>query len=189
MRRMENKENIISILSDKLYQSGVNNVSVIDTKNIKTDVAFRKMCESNACGVYNKCWMCPPNIGEISKLIQSVYKYKRAVVYNKISALEDSFDFEGMIEAKKEFSVLSKDIKLFLNDVCSDDFLFLGSGGCGVCNECAKLSDEPCRFPEIAIPSLEAYGIDVSALAKSSGMKYINGENTVTYFGIVLFMF
>jgi hypothetical protein len=37
------------------------------------------------------------------------------------------------------------------------------------------------------MPSLEAYGINVSELAKSAGMKYINGQDTVTYFGAVLF--
>jgi hypothetical protein len=37
------------------------------------------------------------------------------------------------------------------------------------------------------MPSLEAYGVNVSALASAAGMKYINGQNTVTYFGAVLF--
>jgi hypothetical protein len=37
------------------------------------------------------------------------------------------------------------------------------------------------------MPSLEAYGINVSELAKAAGMNYINGQNTVTYFGAVLF--
>ena len=65
--------------------------------------------------------------------------------------------------------------------------LHLGAGGCGVCKPCAKQSGEPCRFPELAMPSLEAYCINVSELARAAGMKYINGPNTVTYFGAVLF--
>ena len=35
--------------------------------------------------------------------------------------------------------------------------------------------------------SLEAYGVNVSRMAQAAGMKYINGANTVTYFGAVLF--
>jgi predicted metal-binding protein len=65
--------------------------------------------------------------------------------------------------------------------------LHLSAGGCGVCKVCAKRTNEPCRFPEKAITSLEAYGINVSRLAAASDMKYINGQNTVTYFGAVLF--
>jgi hypothetical protein len=37
------------------------------------------------------------------------------------------------------------------------------------------------------MPSLEAYGVNVSGLASVAGMKYINGQDTVTYFGAVLF--
>ena len=51
----------------------------------------------------------------------------------------------------------------------------------------SKRTNEPCRHPELAMPSLETYGINVSELAASSGMKYINGQNTVTYFGALLF--
>jgi predicted metal-binding protein len=52
---------------------------------------------------------------------------------------------------------------------------------------CAKRTDEPCRHPDLAMASLEAYGFNVSRLAAAADMKYINGQNTVTYFGAVLF--
>ncbi|MBM3710008.1 MAG: DUF2284 domain-containing protein, partial [Actinobacteria bacterium] len=35
--------------------------------------------------------------------------------------------------------------------------------------------------------SLEAYCMNVSTLAELCNMKYINGQNTVTYFGAFLF--
>ena len=34
---------------------------------------------------------------------------------------------------------------------------------------------------------MEGYCIDVYRTAKGTDLKYINGENTVTYFGIMLF--
>ena len=60
------------------------------------------------------------------------------------------------------------------------------SGGCGVCARCSKLDDEPCRFPERAIPSLEAYGVDVYRTSKNAGLAYVNGPNTVTFFGALI---
>ena len=63
----------------------------------------------------------------------------------------------------------------------------MGSYGCGLCPVCAKKTDEPCRFPDLAMSSLEAYGIYVSKMAEAAGMNYINGANTVTYFGAVFF--
>ena len=64
--------------------------------------------------------------------------------------------------------------------------LLLGAGGCRVCQCCAKVNGQACRHPEQALSSLEAYGINVSVLASMAGMKYINGANTVTFFGAVL---
>ena len=34
---------------------------------------------------------------------------------------------------------------------------------------------------------MEAYGIDVYNTTKNTELKYINGQDTVTYFGMVLF--
>ena len=65
--------------------------------------------------------------------------------------------------------------------------LHLGVGGCRMCEVCAKRTGEPCRHPDLAVASLETYGVNVSKLAPAAGMKYINGKDTVTYFGAVLF--
>jgi len=54
-----------------------------------------------------------------------------------------------------------------------------------VCPVCGKRTGEPCRHPQQAISSLEAYGVNVSLLAQAAGMRYTNGQNTVTYFGAV----
>lgn len=53
------------------------------------------------------------------------------------------------------------------------------------CRRCAKMDQAPCRFPDQALASLEAYGVNVSLLAPQAGMQYINGANTVTYFGAI----
>ena len=55
------------------------------------------------------------------------------------------------------------------------------------CPRCAKRDELPCRHPDEALSSLETYGVAVSQLAELAGMKYINGVNTVTYFGACFF--
>ena len=163
---------------------GASNANIIEAKDVCLDASFRDICASNGCGVYGKCWMCPPDVGEIHELMATIRTYTHALVYQTVSPLEDSFDIEGMQAAKKEFSKLVQKVK---RAFCGPDMLHLGAGGCGVCEVCAKRTGEPCRYPELAVSSLEAHGIHVSKLAASAGMKYINGQNTVTYFGAVFF--
>ena len=110
--------------------------------------------------------------------------YQKALVYQTVGKLEDSYDFEGMMEAARLHNELSRALAKWFATLPFAKKLHLGAGGCGVC---AKRTNEPCRHPELAMPSLETYGINVSELAASSGMKYINGQNTVTYFGALLF--
>jgi predicted metal-binding protein len=178
---------IFDILIEKAISLGAHKASVIEAKDISLDRALRAMCASNACGVYGKCYMCPPDVGEIDALMSEVGEYGYALVYQTVSELEDSFDFEGMVAAKKRTYPLAQSLREIFEISEIKKVLHLGAGGCGVCKKCAKQMGEACRFPEKAMPSLEAYGVNVSKLAASAGMKYINGQNTVTYFGAVLF--
>jgi predicted metal-binding protein len=63
--------------------------------------------------------------------------------------------------------------------------LLLGSGGCKNCARCTY-PDAPCAFPEKMIVSMEAAGIVVSDICKSSNIPYYYGPNTLTYTGCVL---
>lgn len=183
MKRNESK----AFLTSEILNLGAFKANIIEVKDIQFDVRFRDMCASNACGNYGKCWTCPPDCGEINELIASIAQYRYAAIYQTVGELEDSYDFETMIEVGAEHNKLSQKIRKFFTDNGLTDTLHLGAGGCRVCEICAKKTNEPCRHPEIALKSLEAYGINVSKLAQTAGMKYINGQNTVTYFGGVFF--
>lgn len=174
-------------LCDEACRLGADRAGVIPADRIKTDRVYREMCAANACGVYGKCWMCPPDVGEIDALMAELGQYDHVLVYQKIGQLEDSFDVEGMAEARAVHNRLSQSLRpLFAKETFSR-VLHLGAGGCGVCHPCTKAKGIPCVHPELAMASLEAYGIHVSHMAAEAGMKYINGTNTVTYFGAVFF--
>lgn len=180
-------ETLISALTETALGCGADRAAVIPVSQIVTDEAFRGMCASNACGMYGRCWTCPPHVGEIGALMESLRTYEYVLVYQRIGALEDSYDFEGMQEAKKAHYGVTQKLRRAFSRFAHLRTLHLGAGGCGVCDVCSARTGEPCRFPELAIASLEAYGVNVSKMAASAGMRYINGVNTVTYFGAVFF--
>ncbi|MBR5680902.1 MAG: DUF2284 domain-containing protein [Clostridia bacterium] len=167
--------------------AGAYRAGVISTGEVKTDAAFRKMCEQNLCGNYGRSWMCPPDAGPIEELMAEVRTFSHILVYQTVGELEDSYDFEGMMEAGARHNQVVRRIRDELRAEPLKRVLHLGAGGCRMCETCAKKTGEPCRHPELAMSSLETYGINVSELAKAAGMKYINGQNTVTYFGAALF--
>ena len=176
-----------SALAEQVRRLGAYKAGVVDLQDVRFDRAFRAMCETNACGNYGKCWMCPPDAGDIDALMNESQSYQKALVYQTVGTLEDSYDFESMMEAARLHNELSRALAKWFATLPFAKKLHLGAGGCHMCGVCAKCTNEPCRHPELAMPSLETYGINVSELAASSGMKYINGQNTVTYFGALLF--
>lgn len=166
---------------------GAARAGAVAVKDIRFDRGFRSLCAANACGNYGKCWMCPPDAGDIDDLIAYAKSFEKAIVYQTVGMLEDSFDFEGMMEAGKRHNQLAR--RIFDRFACLpfSKILHLGAGGCHVCEICARRTNEPCRHPEQAMASLETYGVAVSELAAACGIPYINGQNTVTYFGAVFY--
>lgn len=171
-------------LKKKMEELGVSGAALLPVEQIPFDRELRKSCEANRCGIFGKNWACPPLVGGIDELIAEAKTYDTAVVFQDIYKISDSFDIEGMQEASEQHKKLARKI----NDCAEkpEGALMLGAGGCDFCERCAAQDDEPCRFPEKAFASLEAYGVYVSQLAEACGMKYINGVNSITYFGAVL---
>ena len=158
---------------------------IIDPAQIPFAQSVADACQANLCGRYGSCWTCPPGVGHWMDLEKQVKSYQKAVVFSCKYELEDWFDLEGMDAAALRARQCLKEI---MENLRRDgiSFLALGCGSCNICSECTY-PDAPCRFPEEAIVSVEACGINVVQLSKDIGIRYNNGENTVTYFSIILY--
>jgi predicted metal-binding protein len=175
-------------LIEEAISAGAAKAVVILQEQIVLSATFRDICAGNACGKYGLCYMCPPDVGDIEQLMETVRRYPRALVYQTISPLEDSFDYEGMTDAGFKHVQLSQRLQDKLTDLLPQGFLHLTCGGCRLCETCGKAEGRPCRYPDRALPSVASYGIDVYNTVKDTELKYINGPNTVTFFAMALYV-
>ena len=111
---MENNRQFFESLISAALQEGGFRAEIIDASRIETHRSFRDMCVANTCGMYGRCYMCPPDIGNIDTLMQQIKQYKYALVYQTVTEIADSYDFEGMLEAKKEPILWHKNFAAFL---------------------------------------------------------------------------
>jgi len=176
-----------SELVKEAKEVGFTGVEYIPAESIVLCREFRDACAANRCGAYGKCYMCPPDVGDIDELMATVRTYTHGLLLQTVAKLEDSYDFEGMTEARKNHSRLTRELWKRVRPLLPDGSLCLGVGGCGFCSKCAKRDGLPCRSPENAMASLEAYGVNVSSTVANTSLKYVNGQDTVTYFGLILF--
>lgn len=165
---------------------GAKKAAVISQDQIILNEMFLEICRKNQCGMYGKCWVCPPDTGDIHAQMARIRSFDSGVLYQTIAQLADSFDMEGMQAAARKHALLGQRIEKALIHAPFQTF-HLSCGGCHLCDRCAKLDHQPCRFPGKALLPLEACGVDVSGTVKSTPLRYLNGQNTVTYFGLLLF--
>lgn len=163
---------------------GFSHAGPLNVQSLKFLPEVRDMCAADRCHNYGKCWTCPPHCGTLEEMSQRAAGYTSGILVQSTAQMEDDFDVECMLETehlqKRLFSLLVS--KLSQSGV---DFLPLATGACTICNPCA-CPDEPCRFPQQAIPSMEAYGLVVSQVCQDSGLPYYYGPRTMTYTSCVL---
>jgi len=168
------------ITAETLTNLGVTAFGVMAAADVVFSGELREGCNPDQCASYGKSWACPPSVGTFEQCRARCLEYSRALMISSVYELEDSFDFEAMAEGGRDFKRISQQLHAAL----TEPHLMLSNGKCGLCDPCAY-PGAPCRFPEKCLHSLSGYGIYVSATAKRAGLKYNNGENTVTYFAVV----
>jgi predicted metal-binding protein len=155
--------------------------AAVSTGSIAFSPELLKACERNLCGKYNTCWTCPPAVGPMETLMEKIKRFSHTFVFTTKTDLEDSFDYEGMMKAKEYHDLVTRE----MHGKFGRDNPVFGAGSCKICEKCAY--PEPCRHPDKIYPSIEAAGINVTELSRAAGVHYNNGENTVTYFTMILY--
>ncbi|SHJ41091.1 DUF2284 domain-containing protein [Parasporobacterium paucivorans] len=169
---------------DIALENGFSHAAELNVDTIELNPEVRKMCAANTCHHYGKNWSCPPACGTLDECGDRIKKYKKGIIVQSTAQLEDSFDVEGMEELTKQHI---KNYRSTLAELKKKypDVLYLGTGACDICAECTY-PDEPCRFPDKAISSMEAYGMVVNEVCKANDLPYNYGKDTMTFVGCFL---
>lgn len=178
-----------TVLSPEFFEKckalGIHEHAVLPIGRINFSDEVRKACEANYCGGYGKTWACPPGVGTVEECREKCNQFKYVYIFSSVHELEDSLDYEGMMDGKAAHEELCVEVgKLFATEIPNN--LMLTAEGCANCTKCTY-PNAPCRFPDKMHPSVESFGISVVKEAATAGINYINGANTVTYFGNVFF--
>lgn len=174
-------------LTDLALQLGATRSAILPVSEMQFSESFRDLCEMNSCGKYKTNWMCPPAVGPFGELKNQVLAFEKGLVIQTVYQMEDSFDFEGMMNAMAIHEKVFRDIVRHIKtNELLDPFFPLNAGVCKFCENCTY-PDRDCPYPGEALASVEAYGIDVTALVTACGIPYNNGVASVSYVGMILF--
>lgn len=172
---MTNIDDLLNLAKEHCFT----HAGTLDPDTLVLMPEVRDMCLANTCGQYDKNWSCPPGCGTLDECRQKVSGYHSGILVQTMGELEDSMDFETMMELEQRHKKNFMEFRCILAE-SFPRLLPLGAGACTLCKECTYPA-KPCRFPEKSMSSMEAYGLLVTQICTDNGMKYYYGPDTLAY--------
>ena len=139
---------------------GFTHCAPLDVATLEFMQEIRDMCNADQCDRYNTSWSCPPACATLEELREQVKKYTDGLLVQTVGEIEDSFDWDGIVEAgerqKTNFAQMWDELKKEYTTVFA-----MVTGSCKLCETCTY-PDTPCRHPDRMEVSMEACGLYVS---------------------------
>ena len=164
---------------------GFSHFGLFQTEALSFRQEVRDMCKAGRCGSYGTRWTCPPYCGTLEESAIKAKQFDSGIILQMTGSMKDDFDVECIQETEQ--AVKTK-LNAFVKKIRAQQIECLPMT-VGTCTKCSKCTcpDEPCRFPEEAFTSMEAYGLIVNDVCTSAGVKYNYGSKTMTFTTCVLF--
>ena len=160
-------------------KAGFSYVALLKSDSIQLMPEVREMCKNNTCHMYAKRWSCPPGCGDLEVCRKKIEKYREGIIVQTVGKLEDPLDGETMMETEAVHKQNFYEFEKVLRERWPG-MLPIGAGCCTKCKTCTY-PDAPCRFPEQAFSSMEAYGMLVTQVCQANGLEYYYGPCTIAY--------
>jgi predicted metal-binding protein len=147
----------------KAEKLGASWAKLIHPKNVVTAEWVRLKCQYG-CGRYRTCLTCPP-FSPTSEYTQKMLNhYSRALILIYDLPSEPK---ERKLRRNMRTQIASLEREMFLD--CYYKAFGMACGPCNLCKSCDVT--QPCKFEDLARPSMEACGIDVYATLANVGYK------------------
>jgi len=172
---MQNYEELATLAKD----NGFSYYAPLNVGTLEFMPEVREMCNANQCDKYNTSWSCPPACASLEELRERVTGYSGGILVQTVGELEDSYDWDGIMDAGKRHKENFNRLRNALENNYPSVFA-MGAGACILCEKCTY-PDQPCRYPEKMAASMEACGLFVSKVCTDNDLKYNYGPNKIAF--------
>ena len=157
----------------------------IDPKTLEFTERVRWVC-SHECPMYGKTWACPPAVGTVEECRCRCEQFTDCLMIATITEVRDISDIGETLATRPAHEVVTNQVRDMMRSQGVEPYV-LSTEACALCQRCAWLDGQPCRFPEKMHPCVESHGINLLALIADQGLEFQYGENVVTWFSLLFF--
>lgn len=173
------------LLEERLSELPLYIYDFIDLGELEFSERIRWICQ-NECPKYGTTWACPPGVGTVEACRERCMGYQNCLLISSIAEVQDIADIEETLATRPAHEALTEQVADILRDQEVQPYI-LSTQACAICDRCAILDNQPCRFPEKMHPCVESHGINVVPILEKLGLEFQFGSNVVTWISLLLF--
>ena len=173
------------LLDNQLSELPLYIYTYIDPTLLEFSPRIRWICQ-NECPMYGQTWACPPGVGEVSECEKKCRKYAQCLLIGTIVEVEDIADIEAGLATRADHEAVTNDVRDLLRAQGVEPYI-LSTEACAICDRCAYLDGQPCRFPERMHPCIESHGINVIPTLEALGLEFQYGSNIITWYSLLFY--
>ena len=103
-----------------------------------------------------------------------------------ITEVEDISDIDETLATRPDHEAVTDQVAELLKAQGIAPYI-LSTEACAICDRCAILDGQPCRFPDKMYPCVESHGINVVPVMERCGMEFQFGCNVVTWMSLLFY--
>ena len=173
------------LLEEKLSELPLYIYDFIDPAELEFSDRIRWICE-NECPMYGKSWACPPGVGSVESCKCKCKTYENCLMISTITEVRDITDMEETLATRPDHEAVTLQVRDLMRQLGTEPYI-LSTEACTLCERCAILDGEKCRFPESMHPCVESHGINVVPMLENHGLEFQFGANVVTWISLLFY--
>ena len=173
------------LLEEKLADLPLYIYDFIDPKELEFSDRIRWICE-HECPMYGRSWACPPGVGSVCHCQEKCLSYENCLMISTIVEVADITNINETLATRPEHEAVTNQVRDLMRQLGTDPYI-LSTEACALCDRCAILDGQPCRFPEKMHPCVESHGINVVPVLEDRGLEFHFGANVVTWISLLFY--
>ena len=173
------------LLEEKLSELPLYIYDFLDPKDLEFTSRIRWICE-HECPMYGRSWACPPGVGTVDHCQRKCLSYENCLLISTIVEVRDITDIDETLATRPEHEAVTNEVRDIMRQLGVDPYV-LSTEACALCERCAILDGESCRFPDKMHPCVESHSINVVPILESRGLEFQFGANVVTWVSLLFY--
>ena len=173
------------LLEEKLADLPLYIYDFIDPKELEFSDRIRWICE-HECPMYGRSWACPPGVGSVCHCQEKCLSYENCLMISTIVEVADITNINETLATRPEHEAVTNQVRDLMRQLGTEPYI-LSTEACALCDRCAILDGQPCRFPEKMHPCVESHGINVVPVLEDRGLEFQFGANVVTWISLLFY--